>query len=133
MASKNANEFKIDLKKFGKISRDKAELIFKKIALELDSRIVYSTPVDTGRARGNWYPTIGAPSNAVDEEKYSAGGLDVVAAIAATVSASKLGDVIWLTNNIEYIMLLENGSSKQAPRGMVHTNLSAVEMFYGAK
>jgi len=133
MRGKSANEFIIDLKRFGKVTRKETETIFKKIALDLDSRVVYSTPVDTGRARGNWYPSIGNPSNNVEAERFDKVGLSTVSLIVSTVAEAKLGDVIWLTNNVKYIDTLEKGNSKQAPQGMVSVNVAEVAAFYGGK
>jgi hypothetical protein len=132
MAGKSANEFSIDLKKFGKLSREQAQTIFRKIALDLDSRIVYSTPVDTGRARGNWIPSIGSPSSAVNEELYSHTGASTVAVLDGVVASAVLGDIIWMANNLDYIGELEQGSSRQAPQGMVTVNVAATADFYGA-
>lgn len=128
---KSAREFAIDLQKFGKVTREQATTIFRKIALDLDSRIVLSTPVDTGCARGNWFPSIGSPSGAVDMNAADKGGGQAIARIAGVVGGAKLGDVIWQTNNLPYILPLENGHSRQAPEGMVDINLNAVAAQYG--
>lgn len=128
---KSAREFAIDLKRFGKVTRNQAELIFRKIAIDLDSRVVLSTPVDTGRARGNWFPSINTPSNRVDESASDQSGSSAISAITATALGAPLGSVIWLTNNLPYILPLENGHSKQAPQGMVDMNLQAVASRYG--
>lgn len=128
---KSAREFAFDLEKFGKVTADEARVIFQKIALELDSRVVLGTPVDEGRARGNWFPSINTPSSAVDENSLDKSGAAAIARISATVGGAKLGDTIWLTNNLPYILPLENGHSKQAPVGMVDINLTAVAAKYG--
>ena len=108
----------------------KATIIFRKITLELDQRVVLSTPVDIGRARGNWFPSLNAPSTST-EATADPTGAATLAAIEATVDAAELGDITWLTNNLPYILKLENGHSQQAPQGMVDINLQAVADFYG--
>ena len=128
---KSAREFALDLKRFGRVTRQQAEVIFRKIALELDYVVVLGTPVDTGRARGNWYPSIGAPSDTVDWE--SKGQAASIGRVTATVTSAKLGSVVWLTNNLPYILPLENGHSKQAPSGMVDLNLDRIAAKYGAR
>tara|TARA_R110000772_G_scaffold195029_1_gene305738 strand:- start:236 stop:649 length:414 start_codon:yes stop_codon:yes gene_type:complete len=127
----SANEFTLELKNFGKVTREQATTIFQKIALELDSAVVFGTPVDEGRARGNWYPSLNAPSNEVDLNSTDKSGSKAVAAINALVSTVKIGDTFWLTNNLPYILPLENGHSKQAPEGMVDINLNRIQAFYG--
>ena len=127
----SANEFTLELKNFGKVTREQATTIFQKIALELDSAVVFGTPVDEGRARGNWYPSLNAPSNEVDLNSTDKSGSKAVAAINSLVSTVKIGDTFWLTNNLPYILPLENGHSKQAPEGMVDINLNRIQAFYG--
>lgn len=127
----SAREFAIDLKKFGEVTREQARLIFRKIALELDARIVLSTPVDTGRARGNWFPSINTPATVVNPTAADKSGGAAMAAAEAVVASAEIGDMIWFANNLPYILPLENGHSKQAPQGMVDVNLNAVAAFYG--
>lgn len=129
----SAREFAIDLKRFGTVTREQANTIFRKIIFDLDTRIVLSTPVDTGRARGNWFPSIGAPSGALDESAADKSGSGAIGRMQAAFSGAKIGDVAWFTNNLPYILLLENGHSKQAPGGMVDMNLNAVAAFYGGR
>lgn len=124
-------EFAIDLKKFGKVTREQARMIFQKIALDLDSRIVLGTPVDTGRARGNWFPSLNSPSTAVDLSATDKSGAVAQGRLSGVIAGAKLGDTIWQTNNLPYILPLENGHSGQAPEGMVDINLNAVAAQYG--
>ena len=123
--------FAIDLKKFGDVTREQALTIFQKIVIDLDSAIVLSTPVDEGRARGNWFPTIGAASTAVDEDLLDKAGSIALAAIEANAMKLQLGDVAWMANNLPYILPLENGHSQQALAGMVDINLNAAAAYYG--
>lgn len=106
-------------------------MIFRKIALDLDTRIVLSTPVDTGRARGNWFPSINTPSNAVNPTASDRSGSGAINAAAGLIGRAEIGTVIWFTNNLPYILPLENGWSGQAPTGMVDINLNAVQAQYG--
>ncbi|ARB06112.1 tail completion or Neck1 protein [Dinoroseobacter phage vB_DshS-R5C] len=127
----SAREFAIDLKRFGKVTEEQATLIFQKIAIDLDTRVVLGTPVDSGRARGNWFPSVGSPSAQVDMNASDKSGSAATAAATSTVSGAKIGDVLWLTNNLPYILPLENGWSGQAPEGMVDLNLNAIAAQYG--
>lgn len=127
----SAREFAIDLKKFGTVTREQASTIFRKIIFDLDTRIVLSTPVDTGRARGNWFPSLGSPSGARDDSAADKSGAAAIGRMQAAFSGAKIGDVAWFTNNLPYILPLENGHSKQASQGMVDINLNAVAAFYG--
>lgn len=93
----------------------------RKATIELFSSVVKSTPVDTGRARGNWQCTIASPaSDQVEHTDKSGAG--AISDIVATVP-QKAGSIVWLANNVPYIRKLEYGSSKQAPNGMVRINI----------
>jgi hypothetical protein len=75
--------------------------------------------------------SIGAPSSARNDDKLDPGGSDAIAAIATTFSLAKLGSVVWMTNNLPYILPLEQGSSKQSAKGMVDVNLARAQAKYG--
>ena len=124
------SQFAIDLRRFGDATRDQAKMIFQKIVIDLDSAIVLGTPVDEGRARGNWFPTINEPSSAVTNNTDMSGSA-VLSAVTTNAAALDLGDIAWFANNLPYILPLENGHSGQAPAGMVDINLTAVAEQYG--
>ena len=81
------------------------EIEFKSIAFEFLARVQLGTPVDTGRARANWGLVDSAPGTTEDNP---------------VVSVTKDGiNVIFLYNNLPYIISLEMGSSQQAPSGFI--------------
>jgi hypothetical protein len=95
----------------------------------LFKRVIYKTPVDSGRARANWQVTIGAQASGTVELDDKNGGATMSKATAASAGFSA-GDTIYLTNNLPYIRKLEEGGypdgpktvggfSRQAPAGMV--------------
>jgi len=129
-----AKQFSLEIQGFGKnLSRKQAITIVKKIVFDLHSAVVYDTPVLTGAARGNWYPTINARSTAGDTAVTDKDGGSTVSRTAGILSAFKLGQTIWLTNNLPYILGLENGTSAKAPNGMVEHNVLAAAARYGGK
>lgn len=105
------------------------EGIIRAAALAMDTSVVVTTPVDTGRARGNYVTSIGVPSGEV---------FDVSGAGAATTSLSQGRSVIsrwklampaiFITNNLPYIMKLDTGSSAQAPNGMSRAALAVGQL-----
>jgi hypothetical protein len=85
-------------------------------ALEVMKLIIYATPVDTGRARGNWQISLNAPMTVVTGRDDRGGGAVMAEAMA---NLGSLTDVVWMTNNLPYIKKLEyDGHSQQAPNGM---------------
>lgn len=82
------------------------------VALTLDAELVATTPVDTGRARSNWLPSLNVP----DTRRVEPGQKPD---IGPTLGAYKVTDTILISNNLPYINRLNEGSSKQAPAGFV--------------
>jgi hypothetical protein len=110
--------FGADLRRFSAKTEKKMEQAARKIALDAFSEVILKTPVDTGRARGNWQVAIGSvPSGTVEIDDKE--GTATIGAVQAQGMGLKIGDVIYLANNLPYIERLEEGSSKQAPAGMV--------------
>lgn len=116
--------FAEDLRKLCERSVDKAELVVRKTALELQTGMVQKSPVDTGRFRANWACGIGVinTSTAAAPDKTGQGA---IVKTAVDLGAWKPGMTIWLTNSLPYASRLETGYSKQAPSGMVALTVQA--------
>jgi hypothetical protein len=122
---KNLPEFNKELEIFGKktVPGDEKRLA-SRIALDLLRRIVFRNPVDTGRSRGNWQTVVGQSNESQVE-----GGAPLATGAAVIASAPPYS-LITIFNNVEYIRKLEEGSSQQAPRGMVRVSVAEVESQY---
>lgn len=137
--------FSLDVKEFAEEVALGVDEVRKSVALDLFSRIVLSTPVDTGRLRNNWVPSVGKPL------KQTRAGLDKSGAtkiqeMRVKVGAAKPEDSIYLSNDLDYAPVVEfglypnppqtpelrktppgktkNGFSTQAPEGMVRINVA---------
>ncbi len=111
-------EFSINVRKFVDKTKEKQGRAVRKIALDAFSEVILRTPVDTGRARGNWQASIGTiPATRL--EQFDPGGAATIASTQGVVAGFEPGAVVYLANNLPYIERLENGYSKQAPEGMV--------------
>ena len=94
----------------------------RKVGLDALRRLIEKTPVDTGRAKGNWQVGINQrPQGALEAEDKS--GSATFAKGAAAIATSHPFCEIHLTNNVQYILALENGHSQQAARGMLSVTL----------
>lgn len=103
-------------------------------ALAIDQTVVTSTPVDTGRARSNWITQLGSPFRGTIEP-YSPGeklGKGEQANRSAAINQAgdvigqrKLGQDIYISNNLPYIKKLDEGSSAQSPAGFVGKAIQA--------
>ena len=102
-----------------------ADKTVRAITLALFRETTLRTPVDTGRLRGNWQTTVGAPAVGTTARDDKTGA----AAIAEVVSnVSGLGTKCFLTNNLPYAARIEfDGYSKaKAPAGMVRVSLRRI-------
>jgi len=114
----NIAQFNKELDDFAKKVPDKVTIIQKKVVLEALRRLVMRTPVDTGRARGNWQVTIAEPAENQVEVTDKEGDSTIAKGLAALTGLPDY-QVVWISNNVNYIEFLEHGSSKQAPEGML--------------
>ncbi len=110
--------FSEDIRKFVDKTEEKMNRAIRKIAIDAFSEVILKTPVDTGRARGNWQVAIGEmPTGTIELDDKS--GQIAIGKVQAEAMGVKPGDVIYLANSLPYIQALEDGSSTQAPAGMV--------------
>jgi hypothetical protein len=98
----------------------------RKAALAADQTAVLATPVDTGRARANWIVTVGDPAGEADRPNDKS-GQSAIAQGQGQIAARRPGETIYITNNVEYIGFLEEGSSAQAPNGMLQAARQVAE------
>lgn len=101
---------------------DKAELVVKKSAMDIAAQLVSRSPVDTGRFRANWRVGMGSPNTGTTTSTDKPGS-STVGAMKQAINGYTAGQTIWLTNSLPYAQRLENGWSKQAPRGMVRLTI----------
>ena len=101
------------------------ERIVRRAAVAADTALILTTPVDTGRARGNWNVSVGRVDTRVREINFP----DQNGALSegqAQLQAWRLGGgIIFIANSLPYILPLENGSSAKAPNGMMQHALLA--------
>ena len=95
------------------------------LALAVLEGVVARTPVRTGWARANWQVGLERPPKGVLDET-DKDGRTTVARGRAAIARARPFETIWIVNNLPYIGVLEQGSSRQAPRGMVAATLAAL-------
>lgn len=128
MARKDLGSFNVRMQKRADALVAATNALVKRVALTADQTVVLATPVDTGRARSNWITTINSP-NSGTIDPYSPGdklGIGETANAQAAIDQARTvintrqpGQSVHITNNLEYIGELNNGSSKQAPANFV--------------
>lgn len=103
------------------------ERVVRVIVLDATANLIEDTPVDTGWARANWIPSIGAPpsqpaGSPTDVGAARAAQQQGVAQIAVGYTLEQ-GNVN-ITNNVSYIRPLNEGSSSKAPAMFVQSAIA---------
>ena len=87
------------------------EKLMETIAEEVGEEVVNDTPVDTGLARANWRPSVNAPLD-TPVSFLDPTGRGAIGRIRVVARTAKLGDKIYIRNNVPYIEKLNAGHSK---------------------
>lgn len=128
--------FTKDIERFARKVATAEDKIVRTATLELFRGVILATPVKTGRARGAWTTSVGAPAASPDRVDQVAlvagGGGSVAVAEVYAKTPPGAGQVTFLANDLPYIERLESGSSKQAPAGMVKINIDRVKKMVDA-
>jgi hypothetical protein len=98
------------------------------VADAVQQHLIEATPVShletghSGRARNNWVASINSPSTLVDYDgPFDPTGRTQVEINKTLIEANTRGRPVYIANNLDYIGLLNDGDSSQAPEGFVQT------------
>ena len=114
--------FSADLSRFAARTGARMDVVVRKVVFDMTSDIVRMTPVDTGHARSNYF--WGVSRTETIDPAMSKNGAPSLTRAAEFASGVKAGGVVYLTNNLPYIMRLEFGHSKQAPSGFARITVA---------
>lgn len=85
---------------------------------KLSRSVVFMTPVDEGRAQGNWFASLNSFNNQISNDT------GPQFAQIENITDEAAGSTFYLVNNLPYIGKLEfEGHSNQAPSGMVRVSI----------
>lgn len=128
MIKTNVASLTLDINKILEKAKENGALVARKLVLELQTRVMLKSPVDTGRLRNNWNVGI----SHIDTTSHGADKSGVEASTRGLAELSKfnLGNTVWITNSLPYVYKLEfglygkgdktvNGFSTQAPHGFI--------------
>lgn len=130
--------FNRQIKSFNDKTQKATNAVFRGTALSLFGKIVKRTPVgnpDTwkgkapkgyagGRLRANWQVQINSPADGEIDKQDKSGGSTINNG-NANIARAKIGDSIFITNNLPYVEVIEYGNhSEQAPHGMVRVTIA---------
>ncbi|QQR47743.1 HK97 gp10 family phage protein [Myxococcus xanthus] len=122
--------FSQQVQAFVKTTEERANTVVRKTALGILANVVTASPVDTGQFRANWRAGVGARPDGTLESTDKDGGATITAAKEALESA-KLGDTVYVANNLPQGRRLEFGHSQQAPNGMLRVTLANLPEILG--
>jgi len=115
--------FAESLAAFAEQTKEAIDDVFREVVIEIGTSVIRLSPVDTGRFKGNWQFTVGAPSNQ-SIDTFDKAGHETIATLVAGVRKLEAGRVAYIVNNLVYGVPLEYGHSDQAPAGMVQITLA---------
>lgn len=115
--------FAESLAAFAEQTKEAIDDVFREVVIEIGTSVIRLSPVDTGRFKGNWQFTVGAPSNQ-SMDTFDKAGHETIATLVAEVGKLEAGQVAYIVNNLVYGIPLEYGHSDQAPAGMVQITLA---------
>ena len=133
--SGGGRQFSMTVDNWCKMTGIKTSAAVKKIVIDIFSRVIMRTPVDTGRARSNWVVGLNSPSSTpsssldTDAGPVTQDGSGKSKAKSRMIMKVKTANPentksYILTNNVVYAIRLEYGwSRRQAPSGMVRITL----------
>lgn len=122
--------FSADITRFIKKSERNAEVAVRKITMELLSKVVLKSPVDTGRFRGNWFTGLNYAPQDTSAIVDKTGSESISRGNSVVGKYTMRDDAIYIANNLPYAYRLETGYSKQAPRGMARLSVMEISSKY---
>jgi hypothetical protein len=116
--------FSGDIAKWRKNIEQDSEKMFVTLCLSIQRGTIEKTPVLDGRLRNNWFLGVNQPNLDTTDTANKSGGDAVNQGLSVRYSI-KLGDRVYLTNNMPYARRIEyDGWSKvKAPQGMLRVTV----------
>jgi hypothetical protein len=128
MAEKDILLLKEDLPAIARKLNETVETVQRHAAFNIFGRIVESNPVDTGYSRSNWNVSLDTPNLTVSPPPTKETGRNAYAAPNFPENLTTDGTrPIYISNGVDYVQYLEEGSSQQAPSGFIRIAFERVE------
>lgn len=112
------SSFALQVEEFARKAEINAIQAMRLTTLYMFVSIIRRTPVDTGRAKGSWTTSVYTLPAAYSDVEDKSGNKALTAAALSAEAWDGVGS-IFIVSNLDYIEYLEDGSSDQAPNGMV--------------
>jgi hypothetical protein len=133
---RNLRQFNQKLQEFSKDVLPRTfRMMQRKVAMDILRGVVKKTPVDTGRARGNWLASVGNSITVAIKgsvrmlksgvTRWSGEETPLQKAVGA-LQQLKFGQTIFITNNVPYILYLEEGTPRMKAHKMLDLTIKEV-------
>ena len=127
----SAREFSLQIDRSLDLVDDEINDVIQVIGMYCLRGIVQKSPVDTGRFRGNWIVSTGSPDLRTKAQTDKSGSASINEGANKISSFDfKKQSTVYIQNNLPYANRLENGWSKQAPKGMVSITVNNANQKY---
>lgn len=127
----NLKDFNKQMEKWAKKRLPEEVKIFQRaMALHLLRGVVMETPVDEGRARANWQMGVNEQPAGYDDSTDKDGEATINKALAMLANLPNWA-IIYVANNLPYIVALEHGHSNKAPEGMLAVSVEKLKAVFG--
>lgn len=135
----SSNTFAGQLEDFRDFCLERADEIYYQLVMGISIRIIGRSPVDTGRFKANWQYSVNSyTSGSLNQYDVEGAGpygrkldepyrtVDAIREMRTEINGNrpKMGDTVYIYNNLIYSVPLEYGWSTQAPNGVVRTTLA---------
>lgn len=145
-------KWSLDMRSYAKKKGVEVKEVQKGFAYGLYASIVEKTPVDTGRARGNWNVSVGTADSSTDPSKttpqykspkqfpepngddtiYISNNLPYITVLEYGGYPKEVQKGTWNPKTKQYEIRSEGGFSKRAPEGMVGLTIANREAIFDA-
>lgn len=117
--------FAADVRRFTEKTEKGIDKTVRAITFALFREVIQRTPVDSGRLKGNWQVSIGAPANGTVTTTDKSGATTITSMAAGM---GGWGSTTYLANNLPYAHRIEydGWSHTKAPAGMVRVSLARI-------
>jgi hypothetical protein len=119
------------LRKAMKSTSQRLDKALQATAIEGITRMINLTPVDTGAAKYHWFIRV-QPTENFNKEAVDGSGALPIARAKRDVKLFRTTMVLFLVNSAPYFKYLEDGSSTQAPNGVVGITRASMHLIWDA-
>lgn len=111
-----------------RIVNGRLDRVGRAVGIELLGRLIRATPIDNGRARGNWNASVGVEDGSDDPERREREAFSEGSARIAQLKLST-GAHLFVSNGVPYMGRLNDGYSQQAPAAFIQGTVQDMRSF----